>query len=367
MYWEPKQMLWGIVFLATLSFSWILGCSAPQEESFTIKRGTNISHWLSQSNRRGEARRAWFTEQDVQFLAGLGFDHLRIPIDEEQMWDELGNKELEAFELLNNALNWCAAHNLRAIVDLHILRSHHFNKAEKPLWTEPAAQEQFFQCWRDLSEELKDRPLHMVAYELMNEPVADDPEDWNKLVAKAIAVVRQTEPERVIFIGSNRWQSASTFDQLRVPENDPNIMLSFHMYEPFALTHHQASWTSIRDYGGPVQYPGITVKEEDLATYPQKVQEAMKRHVRHFDKNSIIEHFQKPLALAKETGLPIYCGEWGCLPTVPEEDRLQWYRDMREVLEANNIAWTTWDYKGGFGIVDGDGNPKQPLIDVLTQ
>jgi hypothetical protein len=75
---------------------------------FSIRRGTNISHWLSQSDRRGEARRAWFTEEDVEFLAGLGFDHLRIPVDEEQLWDEKGNMEKEAFTSWTR--DWIGAH-----------------------------------------------------------------------------------------------------------------------------------------------------------------------------------------------------------------------------------------------------------------
>jgi endoglucanase len=50
---------------------------------FEIRRGTNISHWLSQSRARGAERRAWFTEDDVQRIAGWGFDHIRLPIDEE--------------------------------------------------------------------------------------------------------------------------------------------------------------------------------------------------------------------------------------------------------------------------------------------
>ena len=48
--------------------------------SFQVHRGTNISHWLSQSKQRGAARRAWFTREDVQYIANLryaaGFDHL---------------------------------------------------------------------------------------------------------------------------------------------------------------------------------------------------------------------------------------------------------------------------------------------------
>src|SRR6266540_1601571 len=113
-------------------------------DDFVIKRGTNISHWLSQSDARGDERKNYFTEKDVKYLAGLGFDHLRIPVDEVQLWQENGQKDEEGFSLLQDALNWCKEYKLKAVVDLHILRSHHFNEKVKPLWTQPAAQEKIF-------------------------------------------------------------------------------------------------------------------------------------------------------------------------------------------------------------------------------
>lgn len=333
---------------------------------FVFKRGTNISHWLSQSNRRGMERQNYFTEKDVKYLAGLGFDHIRIPVDEEQLWKEDGQEDAEAFSLLKNALDWCNKYKLDAIVDLHILRSHHFNLKEKPLWTKPEAQERFFQCWRDLSKELKNYPVEDVAYELMNEPVADDPEDWNKLVKKATAIIRQTEPTRKIVIGSNRWQSATTFDQLSVPENDKNIILSFHMYEPFLLTHHTASWTGIKSYKGPVNYPGVIVKEDDLKNLPDSIRNPVLRNKANYTIDSIRHHFRKPIAVSKKYNLPLYCGEWGCLNSVPDDARLRWFADMKKVLEENNIGWATWDYKGGFGIVNGKGEEEKEIIKILT-
>ena len=107
-----------ILILATLFLT--SNGASPRQDYFNIQRGTNISHWLSQSGRRGAERREWFTKNDVEFLAGLGFDHLRIPIDEEQMWDKEGNKEGEAFNLCNNVLDWCSEYILRVIVDLRI-------------------------------------------------------------------------------------------------------------------------------------------------------------------------------------------------------------------------------------------------------
>ena len=109
------------------------------------------------------------------------------PIDEEQMWDEQGKRHEDAFEILHDAIRWSLAHDLKVVVDLHILRSHHFNAEDKPLWTDPAEQERFIDLWRDLSDGLHSYPLDRVVYELMNEPVADDPDDWNRLVPGRIA------------------------------------------------------------------------------------------------------------------------------------------------------------------------------------
>ena len=74
------------LFVTTACFA-----QAGKVNNFRIKRGTNISHWLSQSEQRGEARRLHIQEDDFARLESLGFDFVRIPIDEEQFWDEKGN------------------------------------------------------------------------------------------------------------------------------------------------------------------------------------------------------------------------------------------------------------------------------------
>jgi len=356
-----------------------LGCRPNQEstdqnpirsfddQEFVIQRGVNISHWLSQSSRRGEERKNFIKKEDIDFIGSIGYDHIRIPIDEEQMWDTLGNKEPEAFSLLHNGIQWAADNHLRVVVDLHILRSHYFNAEEKPLWTDPAAQQQFFNCWQDLSDELKKYPNGLVAYELMNEPVADDPEEWNVLVEKALAVVRKQEPERKVVIGSNRWQSVDTFDDLRVPENDPHLILSFHFYIPFIVTHYKAGWTDIAGYNGGVKYPGLTVTDEDLEGLEGDLYNRIKNEQKYYTRDTLEALMARPIRKAAQYGLPLYCGEWGALPTIDEESRFNWYRDMRFILEKNGIAWANWDYKGGFGIVDGDvSKPHNELIRILV-
>lgn len=172
--------------------------AAPTNPSgFVIQRGTNISHWLSQ-DFRWAPRDTWFTEKDVQFIAQHGFDHIRLPLDEKEMWDSNGRPLETEFKRLTQALDWCRKAGLRVIVDLHTLNSHHFNAANEglknTLWTDPAAQEHLVSLWRELSARLKGYPNDFVAYEILNEPVADNHEDWNKLIEKCYTALRALEP-----------------------------------------------------------------------------------------------------------------------------------------------------------------------------
>ena len=143
-----------------------MSCASLQKDSpseFVIGKGTNLAHWLSQSVQRGEERRLFIQEKDFEYIAELGFEHVRLPIDEEQMWDEQGNRHNDAFEIMTNCIEWSIKNNLCVIVDLHILRSHYFNAEEKPLWTNPDEQEKFCDLWRDLSSVLREYPISLVA------------------------------------------------------------------------------------------------------------------------------------------------------------------------------------------------------------
>ena len=325
---------------------------------FDIHRGTNVSHWLSQSEARGEARRRYFTRGDAQRLADLGLDHLRIPIDEEQMWDESGHRQREAFDLLDACLQWCRELGLRVIVDLHILRSHHFNDAGAPrLFTDPAEPERFARLWRDLSAHLRHRPDGEVAYELLNEAVARDPDDWNLVARAAYDAVREEEPERVIVLGSNRWNSPLAFEALDVPEADANLVLTFHYYLPMLITHYRAHWTKTGAYDGPVHYPGQPIAPGDWDALPADVKQLLAEHNVFYNAAAMERDLAQPMAVRKRTGLAIYCGEFGCINRCPDPVRVAWYRDFRSVLEAHGIAWATWDYKGLFGLFDERGKP----------
>jgi len=361
----------------------VLVCSACTTKSetdngvndFRIHRGTNLSHWLSQSEERGEARQMHIQEDDFARLDSLGFDFVRIPIDEVQFWDEEGNKLPEAWDLLTFALDQCAKHHLRAIVDLHIIRSHYFNAVNEgagnanTLFTSEESQQQLINMCYELSVALMGYSNDSVAYEFMNEPVAEDHEQWNQLIVKVHKALREHEPQRTLVIGSNLWQGYETMKYLKVPEGDKNIVLSFHYYNPMILTHYGAWWTPIGRYTGQVNYPGVLVSKEDYEAAPDTLKPLLEPYLTQvWDVNKIREDFKDAIEVAKKYDLQLFCGEWGVYEPVDRELAYKWTKDMLSVFDEFNIAWTTWCYDADFGFWDQQKNDfkDKPLVDLLT-
>ncbi len=354
--------LWsaGIIFL-------LHSCLSGTNEKFIISKGVNINHWLSQSHKRGIYRDTVFTEKDIVYIKSMGFDHIRLPFDEEQLWDDTGKKNDTAFTLLHNAIGWCQANHLRVIADLHILRSFHFNRKDNKLWDDIREQDKFVNLWVQLSAEMKKYPVWLIGYELMNEPVTDNPDNWNHLVSRTIDTLRKLEPLRKIIIGSNMWQSTTTFKDLRVPENDSNLILSFHFYEPFLLTHHQASWTYIRHFKGPVVYPGKIIPEPIFAALPDSTKDVIKQHNTLFNRDTLESLVRLAINRANELNLPVFCGEWGCRQIIDHPTRMQWYRDMIWIFNKYRIPWDIWGYYGEFGLFNHQtGELNKEMLKIIT-
>ena len=356
----------------------LISCGGENKENnvnnFRIKRGTNLSHWLSQSEERGEGRKAHIQEDDFERLEQLGFDFVRIPIDEVQFWDEEGNKLDEAWELLDNALKLARKHNLRAIIDLHIIRSHYFNAANEggadanTLFTSEEAQQGLINLWYQLSDAFKEYDNDWVAYEFMNEPVAEEHEQWNQLVAKVHKALREREPQRTLVVGSNRWQGYETMKYLKVPEGDKNIILSFHYYNPMLLTHYGAPWTPVGQYKGKVSYPGKLITQEDYDAAPDSVKPHIEQYLtQEWNIDKIRADFKDAIDVAAKYGLQLFCGEWGVYEPVDRELAYKWTKDMLAVFDEFNIAWTTWCYDADFGFWDQQHHTykDRPLVELL--
>ena len=358
-----KLLLLATMFLGMNS----CGNKQTKEENaateFKLGTGVNVSHWLSQSDLRGIEREKLITRKDFDSIAAMGFDHVRLPIDEEQMYDEQMNRHEDAFRLMHNAIKWSLENNLNVIVDLHIIRAHHFNNENEnanSLFEKPEEQEKMIDIWLDLQKDLMQYSAGRLAYELMNEAVAPTDEDWNQLIAKLISAIRVKEPERVIVVGSNMWQTVETFHNLKVPANDQNLILSFHFYYPLVVTHYRAPWTGHHPYAGVVQYPGQAIDTALYKSLDPALVEELKKSNGVWNKEKLAETMKPAIEKAKEFNLPLYCGEFGAYPVyIDKEIRLRWYQDIAAVFRENNINNAHWCYKGDFPVVHEDASPNE--------
>ena len=82
----------------------LAGAAEQQRTPMILGAGTNLAHWLSQTRRTGAERRQFIVEEDIAYIAELGFDHVRLPLDEQQMWAEDGTRDDDAFEALAKAV-----------------------------------------------------------------------------------------------------------------------------------------------------------------------------------------------------------------------------------------------------------------------
>ncbi len=362
-------MLSGMVFASCGGSTQSNSTQECKQEVATFKLGTgiNLSHWLSQNQDFKETRASKVGKQDIECIANMGFEHVRIPIDEVQFYPYADSlvRDQEAFDLLKMAIDACLEKNMNVIVDLHIIRSHHFNN-ENPeannLFDNLDAQKRHVEIWKDLQKFLKDYPNDKVAYELLNEAVAPTHDKLNQLEATLISEIRKTEPERFILVGSNWCQSIYTMKYMSVPQDDKHLILTFHYYNPFLLTHLGAGWTNLKDLKEQkINYPGKLIEDSSLV---MKLDEENAKNILSqnevWNKERIENDMLDAIKLADSLKLQLYCGEFGVFPDyINKEVRLQWYKDICEIFKKHNIANAHWCYRADFPVVDENRNPNE--------
>ena len=135
----------------------------------------------------------------------------------------------------------------------------------------------------------------------------------------------------------------------------------------------------IRKYNHQLKKPEVDIRdmlnkkpylisEEDYAAAPDSVKPALEefRGV-VWNKDKIREQMADAIAVAERYGVQLFCGEWGVYEPVDRELAYAWTKDMLEVFDEYNIAWTTWCYDADFGFWDQkahDYKDKQ-LVELL--
>ena len=204
--------------------------------------------------------RTYITEKDVEYIASLGMDHIRLGFDQIVVEESSGVYRDEICGIIESFIGWCKNYDLNVVLNLHKAVGNYCDiKEEIELLDDAALQEQFISLWLYFEERYSEYPA--VVFELLNEVRDVDPQKWNDLAEKTVRAIRQKNSTRRIIIGSTCWNSVDTLKYLRVCE-DENVIYTFHMYEPGEFTHQQSVL-----HPGPLYYNRRMPYPSDIERY----------------------------------------------------------------------------------------------------
>lgn len=333
-----------------------------------LKRGINLGGFLSQCCHEETHYDTFIVKADIEKIANLGFDHVRLPIDYEVFEKKSGEVIEAGYERVEQVILWCKAYHLDIILDLHKAYGYDFNDAgndnKNTLFASDELQNRFVSLWVKIVKAYG--KYDNVAFELLNEVVEkENAESWNRLIKMTVAEIRKIAPIAPIIYGGIQWNSVKTLKLLDIPQDD-NIIFTFHFYEPLLFTHQKAPWVVNMDQNQTIYYPETMDyyrEHSQKLGYQGEVVTLAKAEEMGIE--FIEEMINEAIDAAKNAGVSLYCGEFGVIDRAPVEDTLRWFQDVDTVFKKYNIGCAVWSYKEmDFGLI---GDHYAGIQDELIQ
>ena len=216
---------------------------------------SDISAFCSQQkgfNLLGKFDVSWsntgYTQKEFSTIKDLGFNFVRLPLDY-RTYTQAGNWnnfiELQVAKI-DQAIVWGEQFNVHVCINLHRAPGYCVNPTTLPanqqlnLWTDSVAQKAFVKHWEYFANRYKNIPAERLSFNLINEPSNVTEEVYVSVMKKAIDVIHNISPNRVIFVDGLDYGRKVLLSL----KDEPNIAQAMHSYDPFQLTHYKADWVS---------------------------------------------------------------------------------------------------------------------------
>lgn len=298
-----------------------------------IRRGLNCSNWLEAYWLQADfPSPEGYAQEEFELWKAWGLDTLRIPIWLEGLCAEDAPFALDfshpVFVLLEKAIAWSEAHGFSLI----LVNQHGQTLTDQSY---PAALPKTIALWKQLARHYRGLDAERFFFELRNEPGEDFSNTHVRRFFQTIAeALRSEDPDRTLVVGASRWNHAEALCTF-APLDDPNILYTFHSYDPYDFTHQQLPWAG----NLPVRVFPFDEAEE----------------------TQIIDWFWRVKHWSTDHNVPVFLGELGLGKNTDPESRARWVNCFSNLLEETEIPWLYWDYKGDFALEKGEHSALFPI------
>lgn len=199
----------------------------------------------------------FITEADVEAIADIGFNSVRIPINwRVLMEDEPGIAFIEeGFQLIDRCIDWCEKYHLYVFLDLHGApggqTGAHIDDSidNKPrLFMDADSYEKCLALCREIARRYRDRWI-VGGYDLLNEPIdhaLPNMSHWQARLAAfyedCIRVIREEDDRHILILEGTR---CDTDPGVFYKVFDPNMVVSFHLYGQMPCEETYAQWIEV--------------------------------------------------------------------------------------------------------------------------
>jgi endoglucanase len=242
----------------------------------------------------------------------------------------------EDVKSLSKILDAASAHQLKVVLTMLSLpgsrwRQHNGMKFDCRLYEDPKFLEQTAQFWFDLTKTLSGHPA-LIGIDLINEPFPDLCTNakltLNQIYETILSKVRLASPTITVIVESDHFADPQSFGNL-LPFNDPNVIYSFHMYEPFNYTNKRLNKGHYR-YPGPIPSTSDG-SQSDVAMWNRET----------------LQSYLKPIKVWQQRyDIPsnrIFAGEFGCNRTV--NGCIDYLKDLTSIFNRNSWHWSFYSFR----------------------
>ena len=314
----------------------------PPARLARLERGVNITRWFNEWGRKPPSA-DYLSDADLQEMRGLGFRLVRLVVDPEYLWrPDRDGLDPAVLADLDSAIDRLLAHDLAVIVTPY---PHDWFLLE-----DSTRAADFARFWEALAGNLGTQDPERIFLEVVNEPVFHGrPEAWAETQRMLLAAMRRGAPRHTLIATGPEYSSVEGLLGL-APVDDPNVVYTFHFYEPYAFSHQGRPGTAKL---GEVPYPADAARCAAMLGRvgdPGAVVEARRYCAGRWNGAALGAIFDRVDQWRLRHRVSVFAGEFGVTCAAPEPDRLAWIRDVRAGLERRDIGWALWGWDDCFGL-----------------